>query len=98
LEFFEELRKIRVSGRTPKSVKPRIARWFAWDCHVDHFGSGQPVPEGLSDLGDGFRFGRCHHFDFRDTQWLGYILMRRFRSNDDRIVHGILFYAKDRRL
>jgi hypothetical protein len=56
------------------------------------------VSEGLSDLGDGFRFGRCHHLDFRDAQWLGHILMRRFCSNDDRIVHEILFDAKDRRL
>jgi len=49
------------------------------------------VSEGLSDLGDGFRFGRRHHLDFWDAQWLGYILMRRFRSNDDRIVYVILF-------
>jgi len=65
---------------------------------VDYFGGRKPVCEGLSDLGDGFRFGRRHHLDFRDAQRLSNILMRRFRSNDDRIVHGTLFYAKDRRL
>src|SRR5512132_4641836 len=54
LEFFEELWKVRVSGRAPKCVKPRIAMFFAGDRHVDHFGGGKPVSEGLSDLGDGF--------------------------------------------
>jgi hypothetical protein len=57
LEFFEKLGKARVGGRAPKCVKPRIARSFAWDSHVDHFGSGKPMSKSLSDLGDGFRCG-----------------------------------------
>jgi hypothetical protein len=61
LEFFEELGEVRVSGRAPKCMKPRSAGFFAWDSYVDHFGGGKLVAEGFSDLGDGFRFGRCHH-------------------------------------
>lgn len=91
LELFKELGKVRISGRAPKGMKLRITRLFAWDSDVDHFGGGKPVTESFGDLGDGFRFGRCLHLDFRDAQRLGHILMRRCCSNDGRIVHRLLF-------